>query len=107
MIETYFNTKTSINLIDVIFIKKILFECLIHKTNSFISIRNIDDVQKFNEFVLIIMYINNVINNDNKINLLIIIAITRQIHFINDLKIKIFVGYNIITSKKMLLNFDR
>ena len=77
MIKKYFNTRISINLIDVIFIKKILFEYSIHKTNLFISIRNIDDVQKFNEFVLVIIYINNVINNDKKIYSLIIIAITR------------------------------
>ena len=99
--------RTLINLINAIFIKKILFECSIHKTNSLISIRDIDDVQKFNEFVLIIMYINDIINNNNKINLSIIVAITRQIHLINDLKIKIFVDNDIITSKKILLNFDR
>ena len=107
VMKTCFDTRTSINLIDVIFIKKILLECSIHKTNLLISIRDIDDVQKFNEFVLIIMYINNVINDDNKINSSIIVAITRQIHFINDLKIKILVDNDIMTSKKMLLNFDR
>ena len=94
-------------MIDAIFIIKILFEYSIHKTSSLILIRDINDVQKFKEFVLIIIYINDVINDDNKINLSIIITITRQIYFINDLKIKIFVNNNIITSKKILLNFDR
>ena len=107
LVTIYFDTKTSINLIDAIFIKKILLECSIHKTSSFILIRDIDNVQKFSKFVLIIMYINDVINDNNKINSSIIVVITRQIHLINDLKIEIFVNNDIMTSKKILLNFDR
>lgn len=69
------------------------------------SIRDIDDVQKFIKFVLTILYIDDVINDDTS-NSLIIAIIIRRIHLIDDLKMKILVNQDIMTFEKMLLNFE-
>ena len=70
-------------------------------------IRNISDVQTFNEFVVIIIYVNEIINDNSKIQLFVIVVIIRQIYLIDDLKIKILIKNDIIIFEKLLFNFKR
>ena len=68
---------------------------------------DINDVQKFNEFIIIIIYVNEIINDNSKIQSFVIVVIIRQIHLIDDLKIKILIKNNIIMFEKILFNFKR
>lgn len=54
------------------------------------------------------MYIDELIDdNITKRDILTIIVITRQVHLVDNLKIKILINNDIIISKKMLFDFDR
>ena len=52
-----------------------------------------------NKYVIIIIYVNDVINNIIKT-----IYFTMKMHFINDLKINIFLKTNIITFQNIIVN---
>ena len=75
-------------------------ELKIRKIIFFISIRGVGNkIVNTNKYVIIIAYVNEIINNITKI-----ICFTMEIHFVNDLKINIFLETNIITSQKMIMN---
>lgn len=102
-----FNSKIFITLGKIAFIKKILSRYKMYKTSFPVLIKEIDDIQKLNYYIIVIIYIDKLIdNNITKKDILTIVIITRQVHLVDDLKIKIFIDNNIITSKRMLLDFD-
>jgi len=54
------------------------------------------------------MYIDELIdNNITKKDILTIVAITRQVHLVNDLKVKVLIDNDMIIFKKVLFDFDR
>lgn len=95
----------SITLSETIYIKTILSKCKIQQISLSISVRDIDSVQKSSRFVLAIIYINNIVNN-NISNISTTAVITRYIYLIDKLKIKILIDQDIITFEKIFLDFE-
>ena len=75
-------------------------ELKIKKMIFFISIRDVGNkIVNTNKYVIIIAYVNEIINNITKI-----ICFTIKIHFVNDLKINILFETNIMTFQEMIMN---
>ena len=55
----------------------------------------------FDEYVIFIFYIKNVLFDDIRV----FAQITREIHIVNDFKINMFIEANILISKKIIINF--
>ena len=71
---------------------------------SSLFVREINDkLIKINNFVMIQLYIDDV----DAIKQLITTCVTTKVHFVNDLKINIFIDVDVLTSQRMSLNFER
>ena len=72
----------------------------IRKMAFFISVRGVGNkVVSTNEYVMVIVYVNDVINDITRIT-----CFTMKMHLINDLKINILLETNIMTSQEMTMN---
>ena len=75
-------------------------ELKIRKMTFFISIRDVKNkIVNTNKYVIMIVYINDVINSITKT-----VYFTMKMHLINDFKINIFLETNIITPQKITMN---
>ena len=94
------NFECEVTLNDRAYLLKNVFKLKIKKMTFFISIRNVKNkVVSTNKYVMIIVYVNNVIND-----IIRTIFFTIKMHLVNDLKINIFFETNIITFQKMIMN---
>ena len=94
------NFECEITFDDRAYFLKNVFKLKIKKMIFFISIRNVKNkVVNTNEYVMMIVYINDVINDIIKT-----VCFTMKMHFANDLKVNILFETNIITPQRMIMN---
>ena len=95
-----FDSEYEITLNNRAYLLKNVPELKIKKMIFFISIRDVGNkIVNTNKYVIIIAYVNEIINNITKI-----ICFTIKIHFVNDLKINILFETNIMTFQEMIMN---
>ena len=91
--DIFSNLKCEITLNNRAYFLKNVFKLKIKKMIFLISIRDVKNkVVNKNKYIIIIVYINNIINDITKT-----IYFTMKIQFINDFKINILLETNIIT----------
>ena len=98
--DIFSNFECEVTLNNRAYLLKNVFKLKIKKMVFFISIRGVGNkVVNTNRYVMIIVYVNDVINDIIKT-----ICFTMMIYLMNDLKINSLLETNIITPQKMIMN---
>jgi len=98
----YINIKYIIAFIDRKFFEDLALNLFIKKTQTFISICDVNIARHLiNNYFILNIYIKDYIYNRE-----FVAHICRKIYIINNLKIKLLFNINIITSKQIIVNFD-
>ena len=75
---------------------------IIRKIATKISIRELNNkIYYSDEYIVLIFYIKEVLKNNTRV----FVKITREIYIVDNLKIRILIKFDILTSKRIVIDF--
>ena len=90
------------------YVLKIFSIVSIQKLIIFLSIRKIDNIiHKFNEYIVIDLYINDHVINDIEHQQSIVAKFFVEIHIVDDLKINLLMSNDVLNAQKIILNLKK
>ena len=97
------NIDCAMSLIDRKWLHVLLSNVVVRQIAEFVMIREIDDREHFSaDYVNLDFYIDDKIKNKS-----IIVHIKRDVHIVDNLKIKILIDFDIICSKEMIVDLQK
>ena len=98
------NTECDVTLADKVWILNILSEIQIRKMITSLKVKDIDStIHEFLKFVSISIYFSELSKND----ISALVFVIREIHLMNDLKIKMFINNDFLNSEKFIIDVER
>lgn len=83
--------------------RDVILNLYVRQTNKSIVVRDIDDkIHLSSNYELINLFIKD-LNNNNRV---VIVKIVREVHVVNDLKIKMLIEINILKSENVVINLN-